>query len=682
MTGERRRLPAYIHPMPRWNAVLLMVSCASMVPGQQLTEERAAPSCDSLRALARAEKLTDTVLVDVSVAILQGRCLVDLDSALLLARRAVALADRSKDRRRWVAAQRAKCQVHTLREERDSAIAALESCVPWLSSLHDAELAETVHMNLATRYDRKIDLVNCVRHFEQVLRSRELRGDAHGVAEVLNDIGIIRVQQGDVDGALRYHERSLGIFEQLGDSGRVAATLNRIGVARREQGDPVAALKAHERSLMLYRALGRDMGSSAALNNLAATCNLLGDYERAAAYAREGLAIREQGGETVATAYSLIQLGWARLHLGHPAEAVQLGERSRRISLKTNIVTVERDVSEMLYAAYKGMGRTDRALEMHERFVMLRDSFLAEENQRAVLRQEYEHEAYRTVLADSLAHAEAVSRLGQERQVERSAAAAQRRQIITVALAILVLGLGTAFYFFDRRRRTARFEREQAVLQERLRIADDLHDDLGAGLSALKLRSALAMERANGDGTKDQLGAIASTADGLMENMRQILWAMGTEHAQLDDLVKYITVYARQYLETHDLGFRAMIAEGLPTMEVNALQRRNIFLIVKEALHNVVKHAAARHVVITVGWSDGLMLSIVDDGRGMQPVSAGRGNGMRTMHKRAAILGGVVEVAPAAGSGTRVSLSMTFKEGLNKRPIGHDGGRSDLRAHA
>ncbi|MBP7514568.1 MAG: hypothetical protein KA791_08480, partial [Flavobacteriales bacterium] len=108
----------------------------------------------------------------------------------------------------------------------------------------------------------------------------------------------------------------------------------------------------------------------------------------------------------------------------------------------------------------------------------------------------------------------------------------------------LLIGIGAALYFFVRgyvderlREQRERLEREQAVLSERMRIAGDMHDDLGAGLSALKLRSEMALRVEKDPLKREQLGALASTAGDLIGSMRQIIWTMNTDQSSLADLV-------------------------------------------------------------------------------------------------------------------------------------------------
>ncbi|MBK9176690.1 MAG: hypothetical protein IPM46_10235 [Flavobacteriales bacterium] len=224
--------------------------------------------------------------------------------------------------------------------------------------------------------------------------------------------------------------------------------------------------------------------------------------------------------------------------------------------------------------------------------------------------------------------------------------------VIVIALAYTVF---KTYMKRQLRKQRERYEREQAVMQERIRIASDIHDDLGAGLSALKLRSEMALRVGKDHAKREQLSSLAATAGDLIGSMRQMIWAMDQEQTSIDDLLVYATSYARNYCAQNGIALHLEIAKGFPNAALRTEQRRNIFLVVKEALHNTVKHAQATELRISARWEEGLHLTIADNGIGL-PTGAdlGTGNGMRNMRRRMRELGGTLGFA--AGSGTTINL--------------------------
>ncbi len=216
---------------------------------------------------------------------------------------------------------------------------------------------------------------------------------------------------------------------------------------------------------------------------------------------------------------------------------------------------------------------------------------------------------------------------------------------LAVLLAVLVATAAFKIYLVVRlRRQREAFEREQAVLAERMRIASDMHDDLGAGLSALKLRSEMALRMEKDPAKRDQLGSLARTAGELIGSMRQIIWTMNADQGSVADLFAYAGSYARQYCVEHQVALSVVTGPEPPAILLSAEQRRNVFLVVKESLHNVMKHAAAHRAELRMHWTDGAMeLRITDDGPGWPAnAEATEGNGLRNMRRRIDALGGTL----------------------------------------
>lgn len=222
-----------------------------------------------------------------------------------------------------------------------------------------------------------------------------------------------------------------------------------------------------------------------------------------------------------------------------------------------------------------------------------------------------------------------------------------------VALAVLAIAWLSLRLYIHRRLALQRvaFEREQAVLTERMRIAGDMHDDLGAGLSALKLRSEMALRTEKDPAKREQLGSLARTAGELIGSMRQIIWTMNHDQSSLEDLVVYTANYARTYCAENGLTIDVQDEGPWPAIALTTEQRRNIFLVVKEALHNVVKHAQASRVELQMSPQRGLSVRLHDDGIGLpRGADLAHGNGLRNMRERITVLGGQLHVDGADGT--------------------------------
>jgi len=210
------------------------------------------------------------------------------------------------------------------------------------------------------------------------------------------------------------------------------------------------------------------------------------------------------------------------------------------------------------------------------------------------------------------------------------------------------------------RRERMQLEREHAVLEERIRIAHDLHDDLGSGLATIGMESELAVLEARDPQARDALRRVSEEARNVGDDMRRIVWALGSGQESLGDLIAYVRAFAGELLDQAGIAFELGSSVEEPDLRLSADQRRHLLLFTKEVLTNVVRHAGARHVHMRLLQTAGrLEWSIQDDGRGYEVDAQGRvGTGSASMRSRAHALGGALEVRSAPGKGTTVALSV------------------------
>jgi signal transduction histidine kinase len=242
-----------------------------------------------------------------------------------------------------------------------------------------------------------------------------------------------------------------------------------------------------------------------------------------------------------------------------------------------------------------------------------------------------------------------------------------------LAAAALVPVIGGLVWFEMRRRMQHKLqviERQRAVEQERVRIAKDIHDDLGSSLTRITLLSDSARsELENPTQVAIDLDRIFHTARDLTRAMDEIVWAISPKHDTLDSLANYLHKFAQDYLETAGIPCRLDFPLDLPSWPVTADVRHHLFLAFKEALNNVIKHARASEVHISLALEgNAIVLAVVDNGVGIpvEPpprddgIAAGRfatGNGLENMRRRLAEIGGRCDVESEPGKGTKLRLT-------------------------
>jgi signal transduction histidine kinase len=231
-----------------------------------------------------------------------------------------------------------------------------------------------------------------------------------------------------------------------------------------------------------------------------------------------------------------------------------------------------------------------------------------------------------------------------------------------VSLVILTIGL-TGFYlirnYYRRQLEKQRMaaEKQQAIEKERTRIATDMHDDFGANLSRVKFISEkMQIKKADDDTLKMDLSKISSYSDEMAQKMNEIVWALNRQYDSLGDLVAFCRSYASEYLTAHNIHLN-FTGTDLTDRKIQGEIRRNIFLVIKESLHNIVKHANAAEATIIFELKDGLLVTISDNGKGIdinniRPFA----NGVENIKKRIASINGSINFKN--NNGTIISITV------------------------
>jgi signal transduction histidine kinase len=254
--------------------------------------------------------------------------------------------------------------------------------------------------------------------------------------------------------------------------------------------------------------------------------------------------------------------------------------------------------------------------------------------------------------------------------------------LLTVIIVAAIIGAVRFAVTRNLRIKLDQLKQQRAIERERERIAKDIHDDLGAGLTQILLQSALA-RREPQEQIQAHLVQISGTALELVGAMDEIVWAINPENDNLDGLVTYVGKYVQEYVTQAGLRCRLDLPAQLPALVLSAEVRHNLFLAVKEALNNAIKHARASEICFLLKMQpSGFSFIIKDDGRGFVPgametpaADSGRvssGHGLRNLIHRLEKIGGTCTIRSEPGKGTEVELTVMIQRG------GHwlrDGGK-------
>lgn len=254
-----------------------------------------------------------------------------------------------------------------------------------------------------------------------------------------------------------------------------------------------------------------------------------------------------------------------------------------------------------------------------------------------------------------------------------------RQQVILVAVAILlIIVLVLGYGIFRQRQRIQNMEftqqmqaaqraleikavedRVKALNNERNRIASDLHDDIGASLSGIRIYSEAALMQVaqNPEEGLQLLRRIKTSAAGVMERMGDIVWSISPRNDGGENMLLRMKTFATDTLGPLGILPSYEIDAEVSSLEPGILARKNIYLIFKEAVNNAAKYSKAKNITISMQVKDcRMMMELTDDGIGFDGKSVFGGHGLRNMRERAHAIGAALSIDSTIGSGTTVKL--------------------------
>jgi len=241
----------------------------------------------------------------------------------------------------------------------------------------------------------------------------------------------------------------------------------------------------------------------------------------------------------------------------------------------------------------------------------------------------------------------------QERKLKSSQAS---RNFILAGAALIAL---LSYFLFNRYQLKRKIKEQQNLLAVRNNIARDLHDEIGSTLTSIKILSEVSEKSLQHDQlrTSSFLQKIAEQSASVQQGISDIVWAVKPENDKIENMVIRMREYIAHTLESKNIQTEISVDEQLLNKTLDMHQRRDFFLVFKEAVNNIVKYADATKVLVKLERNDnGIALFISDNGKGFDATRITSSNGLKNMKSRAADLGGHFTLQSEQGKGTSVSL--------------------------
>lgn len=318
--------------------------------------------------------------------------------------------------------------VHRAQGDLDKAIEYNKKSLEIQEQLGDKQGIASALGNLGIIYQAQGNIKKAIDYNSRCLKIQEEIKDERGIAGSLNNIANLLIDQGNEDKALEYFNRSIEIYEKMNDYSGLAGAFSNIGGIYHSRGDYSEAIKFFQESLKIEEKIGDKSGIAGSLSKLGNVQHSLGNLKKAEDYYLKSLTLREDIGDKHGTAVSYNSIGGLAYDRKDYKKAAEYGQKAYKLASEIGIASATRDASKQLYRTYKKMGDGDKALEMYEIYNEINDSLQDIENQKEIIRQDYQYEYEKQVTADSIRNAEAKKLI--DAQIAAEHAENERQQLV------------------------------------------------------------------------------------------------------------------------------------------------------------------------------------------------------------------------------------------------------------
>ncbi len=503
-------------------------------------------------------------------------------------------------------------------------------------------------------------------------------------------VGDAYYYRSNFDSALFYLHKALAIADKINDLNAQGGCLTGLGNIYGAEEDYPSAIDYTQRSVVIYKRLAYHHLYLVSLSNLAgmlcyankfAEAGLIADsalaeckrfditrhlahnyqtkgeikdrqqqHRQAIKYYLVALKYSEQNNNQLIHYQLLDEIGNSYLALHEPSNAINYITRSLEASDKSDREHIK-ECYLSLSRAYKQLGNTEKAYDFLSKYSALKDTIYNEDKNKTIAQLNTQYET-----REKEEEIKWLKKDGEAKTVLMSKEKQLRNLLLIVVLLVFVLAISVYYRFRERQRK----EQERTLLNERLRLSRDLHDDIGSTLSSIPIFSEEVKRRIESNRISEALNLlnrITADAREMVNNMGDMVWLINPQNSNMEHLVDRIHSYASYTLSAKNISLFFHCNEGVNTTSPTIEAHKNIYLIMKEALNNLAKYsnASKAHVIIAVSPAD-LEISISDNGKGFDATVVHSGNGLKNMYERAKSVKATLNISSALNAGTKIVL--------------------------
>ncbi len=496
---------------------------------------------------------------------------------------------------------------------------------------------------------RRLDQNNeALNYHIQALKIAEKIKHDFSVSVSLNSIGNIHTALGNYNDAIEYFKKALPIAEKAQNFLGIAMNLGNIGECYYLQSQLDSAKKYYTLSLDYNKKLSNEKdrmkGIAICYGSLGNIYKEVGDLGKARVLFRESLDINKQLGDKMFISQSYNFLGDTYLRGNSLNPALNMFNEALSIAKEIGSKTEIRSAFAGLMKVYEGKGDYHKALNFSNQVKLYTDSIYMESSNLHMKQVE--------AIYQSESEQSKIKLLETTRRNDRL------MMIGSLILFALLLIAGLLYYL--RNRLIERNTRLQRELEIRTQIASDLHDDMGSSLSSIHIFSELL--RKQDHKSEELLNKIEENAKETLDALDDIIWLVKPSNDKFSNLSMHIGQYAVPLFEGKNINAQIDFPDWISETPLPMESRRNIFLIIKESINNLIKYSDCTEALVKAEYvNDDILFTVKDNGKGFNPEMLTTRNGLKNLKARAGQINAVLNIQSAPSEGTLITLLVKAK---------------------
>lgn len=527
----------------------------------------------------------------------------------------------------------------------DSAVIYSDTAIAYCRKLGEPSLLSLAYLNRADNYANLHNSKKAILYCDTALTYAAKTQNIDRLARIYTILGNVYSEQQQYPVALKYLRNALPMFRKNNNIESFALTLSCIAEVLNSSGQYDSAMKYYADAIM-YAEQAEDFKNLANYNlEVSALLQDRGKVNEAKPYVQKAMVYAKQQGNNLQLAAAYSHLCHIETEEGNYVDAIRDGKLSYDYAVQESELGIQQQTATFLSNAYSKHG------DFKDAYNYLKIARTASDS---VIKQQYDSEIRTIQNTFEIAQKDKeISLLNKDFQLQQQRIR-QQRYVLIGSIIFAVLALGAIVLLISRYRLRQRMKE----LELRNSIAADLHDEVGSSLSSIHLLSQVA---ANQEGVStansDILSRVSTNARETIDKISDIVWMIKPGENEGASLSQRMERFIYEMCTSRSIDCALTGAEHLEHVKMTMQQRKNFFLVFKEALNNAVKYSDASRIVVKVEQEHKqLRLTVRDEGKGFAITSDSKGNGLSNMKSRAKDMGGKLDIQSVKGEGTEIKL--------------------------